>query len=138
MQTSDVRRYLGKYRAKMREIRILDEQIQQITFIKGQRYDTVRVQGTHENSTEEMIVRLIEAEDKLAKARADAAAELTKIMKQIDVIENPTVHRIMIERFVEGMSNREIAELENYSESHVANLITDGLKKVKKRKRYVL
>ena len=138
MQTSDVRRYLGKYRAKMREIRILDEQIQQITFIKGQRYDTVRVQGTHENSTEEMIVRLIEAEDKLAKARAEAADALLRITKGIDRIENPLVHRVMIEHFIEGMSRREIAELENYSEGYITNVITRGLKKLKNVERTML
>lgn len=128
------RRYLGQIRQQDEKIEATKKRIKTMRcseiYLSGILYDRERVQ-TSPSGAASYEDRVIEIADLEKEARAQIiAAEKTKqdIMARICIMEDQKSAHILYQRFVEGMTNQEIADADYVSEQWVRHQAADALK----------
>lgn len=92
--------------------------------IKAQSYDNERVQTSAKNSTEDLILKIIDLENEINDA-IDGYVDLRQqIIRQIESIgkDYPIYYRILYSRYVGCMTLKEIAVTEEYSYDRMKHL----------------
>lgn len=86
-----------------------------------------RVKTSPSNVLENTIAKIIDKEWEIDKLVDEMIDKRSKIVKQIDAIENPKFYSILTYKYVQCMSNKEVEQKMKLQERQVKNLHHDAL-----------
>lgn len=117
---TDARQELTKFRLLSMRAEQLRQRIDRLEAVCGKvttAYNMERVQGGQSNK-EDLIIQLADIRQDSQATLLEYAREYDRISKKINLIDDPLLAEILLQRYVDGKLWMEIAEVINYSEDH--------------------
>lgn len=108
---------------KLQEIYVLRTTATRVTVSIEQE----RVKTSPSNVLENTIAKIIDKEWEIDKLVDEMIDKRSKIVEQIDAIENPKFYSILTYKYVQCMSNKEVEQKMKLQERQVKNLHHDAL-----------
>ena len=108
---------------KLQEIYVLRTTATRVTVSIEQE----RVKTSPSNVLENTIAKIIDKEWEIDKLVDEMIDKRSKIVEQIDAIENPKFYSILTYKYVQCMSNKEVEQMMKLQERQVKNLHHDAL-----------
>ena len=127
----NAKQYLNQLRTIEAVIRARKGQLERLrkeqTFLPGIAYDMERVQTSANPDPMKPSDRLLDLEREIAAKIETAERMRSRIIDEIESLQNPLYVTILIERYVEGLNFEKIADQMRYSYMYVIHLHGEAL-----------
>lgn len=127
----NAKQYLNQLRTLESVIRARKGQLERLraeqTFISAVSYDVDRVQTSGNADPMRGIDRLLSLEQEIAQKVEAAERIRSRIIDEIESLQNPLYVTILIKRYVEGLNFEKIADQMRYSYMYVIHLHGEAL-----------
>ena len=106
--------YLLQYRRALERIRQIEDQINRLyaeaeVQAKAPKPDIVRGSGRKQDRTGDIAVRIADRNRKLSEMRITAVSVLSEVATVIDAVPDPTLSRLLYDRYIGNMDWYEVA-----------------------------
>ena len=127
----NAKQYLNQLRTLASVIRARKGQLERLraeqTFISAVSYDADRVQTSGNTDPMRGVDRLLSLEQEIAQKVEAAERIRSRIIDEIESLQNPLYVTILIKRYVEGLNFEKIADQMRYSYMYVIHLHGEAL-----------
>ena len=128
----NTKKYLGQIERYNRKIEFKTNELKSLnimaTAIKSATSDDIKIQsGSPKNKLEESCIAIADSEQELKDLISEFLKAQKKIISEIEQLDNTNEYTVLIMRYVECKSMRDIAENLNYSVKNIERIHTNAI-----------